>query len=74
MDNIRDILKKSKNAVMLAVVLLVLKMVEALVKGLNVHLVEMMPHVMSVMDAETAGYIEQEMLSYGVNIHTGKEV
>lgn len=77
MDNIqRHIEEKSpKNAVIIGGGFIGLEMVEALVKrGLNVHLVEMMPHVMSVMDAETAGYIEQEMLSYGVNIHTGKSV
>ena len=77
MDNIqRHIEEKSpKNAVVIGGGFIGLEMVEALVKrGLNVHLVEMMPHVMSVMDAETAGYIEQEMLSYGVNIHTGKSV
>lgn len=77
MDNIqRHIEEKSpKNAVVIGGGFIGLEMVEALVKrGLNVHLLEMMPHVMSVMDAETAGYIEQEMLSYGVNIHTGKSV
>lgn len=48
-----------------------LEMVEALVKrGLKVHVVEMMPHVMSIMDAETAGYIQAELLSYGVEVHT----
>ena len=77
MDNIhRHIEEKSpKNAVVIGGGFIGLEMVEALVqRGLNVHLVEMMPHVMSVMDAETAGFIEQEMLSYGVNIHTGKGV
>lgn len=48
-----------------------LEMVEALVKrGLKVHVVEMMPHVMSIMDAETAGFIQTELLSYGVGVHT----
>ena len=52
-----------------------LEMVEALVhRGIKVHQVEMMPHVMSVMDAETAGFIEQEMIAHGVKIHTGKSV
>ena len=77
MDNIhRHIEERSpKNAVVIGGGFIGLEMVEALVKrGLNVHLIEMMPHVMSVMDAETAGYIEQEMLSYGVNIQTGKSV
>ena len=77
MDNIyRHIEEKSpRSAVVIGGGFIGLEMVEALVKrGLNVHLIEMMPHVMSVMDAETAGYIEQEMLSYGVNIQTGKSV
>ncbi|MBN2263529.1 MAG: FAD-dependent oxidoreductase, partial [Prolixibacteraceae bacterium] len=52
-----------------------LEMVEALVKrGLNVSVVEMMPHVMAIMEAETAGFIETELLSYGVNIHTNAGV
>jgi len=36
--------------------------------------VEMMPHVMALMEAETAGFIENELLSYGVGIHTGAGV
>ena len=52
-----------------------LEMVEALAKrGLKVNVVEMMPHVMAIMEAETAGFIETEMLSYGVGIHTGAGV
>jgi len=52
-----------------------LEMVEALTKrGLKVSVVEMMPHVMAIMEAETAGFIENEMLSYGVEIHTGTGV
>ena len=76
MDNIhRHIEERSpKNAVVIGGGFIGLEMVEALVKrGLNVHLIEMMPHVMSVMDAETAGYIEQEMLSYGVKYSNWKK-
>lgn len=63
--------RKPKSAVVVGGGFIGLEMVEALVKrGLNVHVVEMMPHVMSLMDAETAGFIEREMLSYGVGIHT----
>ncbi|MDD3195287.1 MAG: FAD-dependent oxidoreductase [Paludibacter sp.] len=52
-----------------------LEMVEALTKrGIMVSVVEMMPHVMALMEPETAGFIETEMLSYGVNVHTGKGV
>ena len=52
-----------------------LEMVEALVKrGLNVSVVEKNAHVMPLMEAETAGFIEREMKSYGVNIHTNAGV
>ena len=67
--------KKPKNAVVVGGGFIGLEMVEALVKrGLKVNVVEMMPHVMSVMDAETAGFIQEEMLSYGVGIYTGISV
>ena len=74
MDNIARHLdeKKPKNAVVVGGGFIGLEMVEALTKrGLNVNVVEMMPHVMAVMEAETAGFIENEMLSYGVGIHIG---
>lgn len=73
MDKISNYLeeKKPKNAVVVGGGFIGLEMVEALVKrGLKVNVVEMMPHVMGVMEAETAGFIENEMLSYGVGIHT----
>ena len=64
--------KKPKNAVVVGGGFIGLEMVEALAKrGLNVNVVEMMPHVMAIMEPETAGFIENEMLSYGVGIHTG---
>lgn len=67
--------KKPKTAVVVGGGFIGLEMVEALVKrGLNVSVVEMMPHVMAIMEAETAGFIETEMLSYGVDIHTGRGV
>ena len=48
-----------------------LEMVEALVKrGLKVHVVEKMPHVMSIMEAEIAGFITRELKAYGVGVHT----
>lgn len=50
-----------------------LEMTEALAKrGMKVSVVEMMPHVMGIMEAEIAGFIQEEMVSYGVNIHTSK--
>lgn len=67
--------KEPKEAVVIGGGFIGLEMVEALVKrGIKVHLMEMMPHVMAVMDSEMAGFIEQEMLSYGVDLHTGKSV
>jgi len=67
--------KKPKNAVVVGGGFIGLEMVEALVKrGLNVNVVEMMPHIMAIMEAETAGFIENELLSYGVGIHTGAGV
>ena len=77
MDKIANHLneKNPKNAVVVGGGFIGLEMVEALVKrGLNVSIVEMMPHVMSIMEAETAGFIERELLSYGVNIHTNAGV
>ena len=67
--------KKPKNAVVVGGGFIGLEMVEALVKrGLKVNVVEMMPHVMANMEAEIAGFIENEMLAYGVGIHTGTGV
>lgn len=67
--------KKPKTAVVVGGGFIGLEMVEALVKrGLKVNVVEMMSHVMAIMEAETAGFIETEMLSYGVGIHTGAGV
>ena len=67
--------KKPKNAVVVGGGFIGLEMVEALTKrGLKVNVVEMMPHVMAIMEPETAGFIENEMLSYGVGIHTGTGV
>ena len=77
MDKIAQYLdeKKPKNAVVVGGGFIGLEMVEALTKrGLKVNVVEMMPHVMAIMEPETAGFIENELLSYGVGIHTGAGV
>ena len=77
MDKISNYLEENKpqNAVVVGGGFIGLEMVEALVKrGLNVSVVEMMPHVMAIMEAETAGFIETEMLAHGVGIHTGTGV
>jgi NADPH-dependent 2,4-dienoyl-CoA reductase/sulfur reductase-like enzyme/rhodanese-related sulfurtransferase len=47
-----------------------LEMAESLVKrGLKVHVIEMLPHVMGGLDPEIAGFIEKDMLKHGVEIH-----
>jgi len=77
MDKIASFIdeKKPKTAVVAGGGFIGLEMVEALVKrGLIVNVVEMMPHVMAIMEAETAGFIENELLSYGVGIHTSTGV
>jgi NADPH-dependent 2,4-dienoyl-CoA reductase/sulfur reductase-like enzyme/rhodanese-related sulfurtransferase len=67
--------QKPQNAVVVGGGFIGLEMAEALTKrGLHVDVVEMMPHVMSVMEAETAGFIQTEMLSYEIGIHTGTAV
>jgi len=77
MDKISNHLeeKEPKHAVVVGGGFIGLEMVEALVKrGLNVNVVEKMPHVMALMEAETAGFIEREMQSYGVGVHTNAGV
>ncbi|HSO89233.1 MAG TPA: FAD-dependent oxidoreductase [Draconibacterium sp.] len=77
MDKISNHLEKKqpKTAVVVGGGFIGLEMVEALVKrDLKVNVVEMMPHVMAIMEPEMAGFIENEMLSYGVGIHTNTGV
>ncbi len=77
MDKISGYLEeeKPKNAVVVGGGFIGLEMVEALVKrGLNVHVVEKMPHVMSIMEGEIAGFVEQELHAYGVGVHTNAGV
>ena len=77
MDKINTFIenKKPKTAVVVGGGFIGLEMVEALAKrGIKVSVVEMMPHVMALMEAEIAGFIQQEMLSYGVDVLTNKAV
>ena len=77
MDNIKSFIdsKKPKSAVVVGGGFIGLEMVEALVKnGLKVTVVEMMPHVMAVMESEIAGFIQQEMKAYGIDLKTGTVV
>lgn len=63
--------KEPQTAVVVGGGFIGLEMVEALVKrGLKVHVVEKMQHVMSIMEAETAGFITRELKAYGVGVHT----
>lgn len=74
MDKISHFLenKNPKTAVVVGGGFIGLEMVEALVKrGLAVNVIEKMPHVMNLMEAEIAGFIQTELLSYGVGVHTG---
>ncbi len=73
MDKIDNHLKDNdpKTAVVVGGGFIGLEMVEALVKrGLNVHVVEKMQHVMPLMEGETAGFITRELRAFGVGIHT----
>ncbi len=73
MDKIDNHLKNNapKTAVVVGGGFIGLEMVEALVKrGLKVDVVEKMQHVMSIMEAETAGFITRELRAYKVGVHT----
>jgi NADPH-dependent 2,4-dienoyl-CoA reductase/sulfur reductase-like enzyme/rhodanese-related sulfurtransferase len=77
MDKIHNFIeeREPESAVVIGGGFIGLEMVEALVKrGLKVNVVEMMPHVMPLMEAEIAGFIQTEMESYGVGIHTKRAV
>ena len=73
MDKIDNHLKTKdpKTAVVIGGGFIGLEMVEALVKrGLKVHVVEKMQHVMSIMEGEIAGFITRELKAFGVGVHT----
>jgi len=77
MDKITSFIdnNKPKSAVVVGGGFIGLEMAEALVKrGMKVSVVEMMPHVMAIMEAEIAGFIQEEMLAFGVNVLTNKAV
>ncbi len=75
MDKINTFItnQKPKTAVVVGGGFIGLEMTEALAKrGMKVSVVEMMPHVMSIMEAEIAGFIQEELLAYGVDLYTNK--
>lgn len=72
MDAIDSFLKtkNAKTALIAGGGFIGLEMAEALAKrGLKVHVVEKLPHVMAVMDPEISGFVEEEMTAHGVEIH-----
>lgn len=65
--------KKPRTAVVVGGGFIGLEMTEALAKrGMKVSVVEMMPHVMGIMEAEIAGFIQEELVAYGVDLYTNK--
>ena len=71
MDRIDGFVKerKPRSAVIAGGGFIGLEMAEALAKrGLETTVVEKMPHVMSVMDPEIAGFVEEELSAHGVDL------
>jgi NADPH-dependent 2,4-dienoyl-CoA reductase/sulfur reductase-like enzyme/rhodanese-related sulfurtransferase len=65
--------KNPKTAVVVGGGFIGLEMTEALAKrGMKVSVIEMMPHVMGIMEAEIAGFIQEELMAYGVSLYTNK--
>ena len=74
MDGIDNFIETNtpKTAVVVGGGFIGLEMVEALAKrGMKVRLVEMADQVMPNMEAEFAGYLQKELLDYGVELHLG---
>ena len=77
MDAIQDWIenREPESAVVVGGGFIGLEMVEALRKrGLRVSLVERLPQVMPNLAPEVAGYLQGELESYGVDVHTNAAV
>ena len=77
MDRINSFIEEQapKTAVVVGGGFIGLEMVEALKKrGLDVHNVELAPHVMPMMEGEIAGFLQEELSAYRVGLHTGRSV
>ena len=77
MDRIDNFIneKEPKSAVVIGGGFIGLEMVEALKKrGLEVSNVELAPHVMPMMEGEVAGFLQEELKAFGVNLYTGRSV
>ncbi|QEN06755.1 CoA-disulfide reductase [Oceanispirochaeta crateris] len=77
MDHIHTFIeeKKPETAVVVGGGFIGLEMVEALRKrDIKVSVVEMAPHVMAMMEGETAGFLQKEMEAWRIGVHTGRSV
>ncbi len=77
MDRINDFIENNapKAAVVVGGGFIGLEMVEALKKrGLDVHNVELAPHVMPMMEGEIAGFLQEELAAFRIGVHTGRSV
>ncbi len=77
MDAISSYLEEAQptNAVVVGGGFIGLEMVEALKKrGLGVTVVERLPQIMPNLEGEIAGFLTQELVSYGVDVLTGRSV
>ena len=67
--------KAPKTAVVVGGGFIGLEMVEALKKrGLEVSNIELSSHVMPMMEGEIAGFLQEELRDYGINLYTGRSV
>ena len=77
MDRIDSYIKENnpETAVVVGGGFIGLEMVEALRKrGLEVSNVELADHVMPMLEGEIAGFLQQELKDFGVNLYTGRSV
>lgn len=72
-DGLRAVLDDgARSAVVLGAGFIGLEAAEALrLRGLDVHLVELAPHVLPPLDAELASLLDAELRSHGVHTHVG---
>ena len=77
MDAIHEFIEESqpRTAVVVGGGFIGLEMVEALKKrGMDVTVVERLPQVMPNLEAEIAGYLTEELASFGINVLTNRSV
>jgi len=77
MDRIHGFIEENspKSAVVVGGGFIGLEMAEALRKrDLKVSVVEMAPHVMALMEQETAGFLQKELKAWNIGVHTGRSL